>query len=110
MGGSPSGSWMAEGASSLGFRMPAEWEPHEATWVGWPHNASDWPGKFGPIPWVYGEIVRHLAPGEIVRVLVESRAHELAARRVLARIAADNSRVAFFRMATDRGWTRDSGP
>ena len=93
-----------------GFRLPAEWEPHEATWIGWPHNASDWPGKFGPIPWVYGEIARHLAPGEIVRVLVESKAHELSARRVLARIAADTSRVAFFRIATDRGWTRDSGP
>ena len=43
-----------------GFRLPAEWEPHEATWIGWPHNKTDWPGKFAAIPWVYGEIVRHL--------------------------------------------------
>ena len=42
------------------FRMPAEWEEHEATWLGWPHNVTDWPGRFAPIPWVYGEIVRRL--------------------------------------------------
>jgi agmatine deiminase len=100
----------AKSPAAPGFRLPAEWEPHDATWIGWPHNASDWPGKFGPIPWVYGEIVRHLAPGETVRVLVESKAHEVLTRRVLARIAADTSRVEFFRIGTDRGWTRDSGP
>ena len=54
--------------------MPAEWEPHEATWLGWPHNASDWPGKLAAIYWVYGEIVRKLADGERVRILVHSRA------------------------------------
>src|SRR5437867_9868324 len=57
-----------------GFRMPAEWESHEATWIGWPHNRTDWPGKFTAIPWVYGEIVRKLAPGEIVRIIVNSKA------------------------------------
>ena len=45
---------------ALGFRMPAEWEPHEATWLGWPHELTDWPGKFAPIPWAFAEIVRHL--------------------------------------------------
>ena len=54
------------------FRMPAEWEEHEATWLGWPHNLSDWPGRFAPIPWVYGEIVRKLSEGERVRILVRS--------------------------------------
>jgi agmatine deiminase len=92
------------------FRMPAEWEPHEATWLGWPHTLSDWPGRFAPIPWVYGEIVRKLADGEIVRILVPSRAHELKARRVLDRVGAATSRVEFFRVPTDRGWTRDFGP
>ena len=96
--------------AALGFRLPAEWEPHEATWIGWPHNRSDWPGKFAPIPWVYGEIVRRLAPGEIVRVLVESKTHEQAARRILERIGCDTAHVEFFRLPTDRGWTRDSGP
>ena len=51
--------------------MPAEWEPHEATWLAWPHESSDWPGKFAPIPWLYGEIVRQLARVERVRILVE---------------------------------------
>jgi len=93
-----------------GFRMPAEWEPHEATWIGWPHNRSDWPGKFAVIPWVYGEIVRKIAPGEIVRILVELGDHEAKARRLLARVGADLSRIEFFRFPTDRGWTRDFGP
>jgi agmatine deiminase len=90
--------------------MPAEWERHAATWIGWPHNRSDWPGKFAAIPWVYGEIVRRIAPGEAVRAFVESRAHEAAARRVLTRVGVDSGRVEFLRLSTNRGWTRDSGP
>src|SRR5438128_12367932 len=70
--------------AGLGYRMPAEWEPHEATWLGWPHNKTDWPGKFAPIPWVYAEIVGRLAPGETVRILA-TRNVEGPARRVLAR-------------------------
>jgi agmatine deiminase len=90
--------------------MPAEWEPHEATWLGWPHNPSDWPGKFAAVPWVFGEMVRKIAAGEIARIIVESAAHEGKARRLLTRVGADLSRVEFFRFPTDRGWTRDSGP
>lgn len=92
------------------FRLPAEWEPHEATWLGWPHNASDWPGKLAAVHWVYGEIVRKLAEGERVRMLVQSGTHEDRARSVLARAGADMSAVEFFRIVTDRGWTRDFGP
>jgi agmatine deiminase len=90
--------------------MPAEWEPHAATWLGWPHNKSDWPGKFAPIPWVYGEIVRRLAPGEVVRILVNSAAHEAQASRVLTKCGVDLARVEFLRFPTNRGWTRDFGP
>ncbi len=100
----------ADTPAALGFRMPAEWEPHHATWLGWPHNASDWPGKFAPIPWVYGEIVRALAPREIARILVNSAQHERQARHVLERVGVDLARVEFFRYPTDRGWTRDFGP
>jgi agmatine deiminase len=96
--------------ASLGFRMPAEWEAHDATWIGWPHNTSDWPGKAAPIHWVYAEIVRKIATSEIVRVIVESRAHETRARGFLSRAGTDLSRVEFFRWPTDRGWTRDFGP
>jgi agmatine deiminase len=90
--------------------MPAEWEPHEATWLGWPHRLSDWPGRFAPIPWVYGEIVRKVSPGEKVRILVGAAAHENRARRVLRRVGVRASGVEFLRFPTDRGWTRDFGP
>jgi agmatine deiminase len=92
------------------WRLPAEWEPHEATWIGWPHNTTDWPGRFGPIPWAYAEITHRIARGEIVRILVEDSAHEGRAWRILARGGVDFSRIEFFRIPTDRGWTRDSGP
>jgi agmatine deiminase len=90
--------------------MPAEWEPHEATWLGWPHTLSDWPGRFAPIPWAYGEIVRKLAAGETVRIIVPSKAHETRARQILVAVGADMGAVEFFRWPTDRGWTRDFGP
>lgn len=101
---------MAATPQSLGYHLPAEWEPHEATWIGWPHNVTDWPGRFTPIPWVYSEIVRKLTPGEIVRILVRSKVHESHARKVLLRAGADLACVEFFRFPTDRGWTRDFGP
>ena len=72
--------------AELGFRMPAEWDRHEATWLVWPHRLSDWPGRFAPIPLVYGEIIRRLAMVERVRILVASAAHEARARRVLTHL------------------------
>lgn len=99
-----------ETPAELGFAMPAEWEPHEATWLAWPHNRTDWPDKLDTIRWVYAEIVRKLAPGETVRMLVRSAAEETMARRYLLRAGADPSRVQFVRHPTNRGWTRDSGP
>src|SRR5205823_4870756 len=96
--------------AELGWRMPAEWEPHEATWLAWPHNRNDWPGKFAAIPWVYGEIVKHLHTGEFVHILVNDAAHEKSARNVLRKTGVDFERVRFFRIPTDRVWTRDSGP
>ena len=96
--------------ASLGYRMPAEWEPHAATWIAWPHNVDDWPGRFGPIPWVYSEIVRHLAPVERVEIIVNSAQLESEARKLLASVGVDLSQVGFHRWPTDRVWTRDSGP
>lgn len=96
--------------ASLGFRMPAEWEPHAATWLSWPHELTDWPGKFAPIPWVYAEIVRHLARVERVRILVNDREAENRARAVLKKNHADLAAVDFIRVPTDRGWVRDFGP
>jgi agmatine deiminase len=94
----------------MGVRMPSEWERHRATWVGWPHNTTDWPGRFAPIPWVYGEIVRALSPGEIVRILDNDVAHEGRARRVLGKLGVDPGAAEFFHVPTNRGWTRDFGP
>jgi agmatine deiminase len=96
--------------ADLGFRMAAEWEPHEATWIAWPHHRPDWPGKFTPIPWVYTEIVRHLHPGEPVRILVAGKDIETRARRTLHQAGVDLARVEFFHVPTDRVWTRDFGP
>ncbi len=93
-----------------GYAMPAEWDRHEATWLGWPHNESDWPGKLAPIPWVYGEIVRKLTPGERVRLITPTAAHVAAAKKLLRRVGVDLSRVDFLRFPSNRGWTRDSGP
>jgi agmatine deiminase len=93
-----------------GYRMPAEWEPHEATWLAWPHNAEDWPGKFQPIAWVYAEIVGHLARVEDVHVLVEDARAEKRARGVLKKTGANLARVHFHPWPTDRVWTRDAGP
>jgi agmatine deiminase len=90
--------------------MPAEWEPHAATWLSWPHERNDWPGKLAPIPWVYGEVVRHLTPGERVRILVKDGATLRRARALLGRVGADLGQVDFFRAATDRSWTRDYCP
>jgi agmatine deiminase len=90
--------------------MPAEWERHAATWIAWPHEKTDWPSKFAPIPWVYGEIVKRLARVERVRILIENAAAEGVARRVLVKCGADLGAVEFLRVPTNRSWTRDYGP
>lgn len=92
-----------------GYRMPAEWEPHESTWLAWPHFRDDWPGKFEPIPWVYAEIVRTLVRYERVDLIVNDASAESRARSVLERAGALSERVCFHRWRTDRVWTRDSG-
>ncbi|MGA3159637.1 MAG: agmatine deiminase family protein [Terracidiphilus sp.] len=94
----------------LGYRMPAEWEPHEATWLAWPHNPEDWPGKFQAIPWLYAEIVRQLAAHELVYILVEDVKAEQRVRGILERAGANLDRVSFHPWPTNRSWTRDSGP
>lgn len=94
----------------LGYALPAEWEPHAATWLAWPHRASDWPGKLDTIRWVYGEILRKITPGERVRLLVRNAAAARQARHYLRRAGVDLRRVDFLPHPTNRGWTRDCGP
>ena len=90
--------------------MPAEWEPQEATWIAWPHNPNDWPGRFAPIPWVYAEIVRKLSRVEKVRILVRNGAEQARARGILRKAGATLEAVEFFECPTDRVWARDFGP
>lgn len=90
--------------------MPAEWEHHEATWIAWPHNRDDWPGKFPSIQWIYADVVRHLVRGERVRIIVNDGAHQRSAERTLKQAHVPLDEVEFFRWKTDRVWTRDSGP
>jgi agmatine deiminase len=91
------------------LRMPAEWEPHAATWLAWPHNRMDWPGKFAAIPFVFAEIIRHLARRERVELLVQDERAEARARGVLDRAGALSGNVRFHHCPTDRIWMRDSG-
>jgi agmatine deiminase len=90
--------------------MPAEWEPHQSTWIGWPHNRSDWPGKFEPIPWVYADIVRHLSRVEEVNIIARNAAEKARAQEVLTRSNVSLKDVRFHLWPTNRVWTRDSGP
>jgi agmatine deiminase len=90
--------------------MPAEWERHEATWLAWPHNPEDWPGKFQAIPWLFAEIVRLLSAHELVHLIVEDAQAQQRVRGILERAGANLERVSFHQWPTDRSWTRDSGP
>ena len=92
------------------FRMPAEWEPHRATWIAWPHHEPDWPGKLGPIPWVYAEIARVIADHEPVEILCHSNDVRDAARVTLEAHGVRRDRVHLHVIPTDRVWLRDSAP
>ena len=96
--------------AALGFALPAEWEPHAATWLNWPHNAGDWPGKFAVIPWIYGEMIRKISAGESIRLIIRHQKDEQFARHVLKLARVDLRKIQFVVHPTDRGWTRDTGP
>src|SRR6185295_7376154 len=100
---------MTPAPARAGYAMPAEWAPHRATWIAWPHNKEDWPGKFETIPWAYGEIVRVLSRNERVCILVQNPGARAAAKALLQKVGVDLKKVDFFPIPTDRVWTRDSG-
>ncbi|MDZ4695507.1 MAG: agmatine deiminase family protein [Deltaproteobacteria bacterium] len=91
-------------------RMPAEWEPHEATWLGFPANPDDWPGKLPAVEWVYGEIIRQLVRGEKIYLLAQDAKHEAHTRAVLEKVGVPKKQLRVMRIRTDRNWMRDSGP
>ncbi len=95
---------------SFRFRMPAEWEPHRATWIAWPHHEPDWPGKLAAIPWVYAEIVRILAQHEPVEILCHDSTVHARASEALEAHDVRRDRVRLHDVPTDRVWLRDSAP
>ena len=95
---------------SLARRMPAEWEKHDATWIAWPHHEPDWPGKLGPIPWVYAEIVRVLSDHERVEILCHDASVVESARTVLDAHGVKEGSYRFHTVENDRVWLRDSAP
>src|SRR5687767_3200072 len=90
--------------------MPAEWEPHRATWISWPHHEPDWPGKLAPIPWVYAEIARVISDREPLEILCHSDAVLDSARHTLDAHGVRRDRFRLHVVPTDRVWLRDSAP
>lgn len=97
-------------ATESEYRLCAEWEPHAATLLAWPFNTADWPGKFQPVPWVFAEMIRHIACGETVRLAVADERHGKRALNALKRAHVDTARVELHPLPLDRGWMRDISP
>lgn len=95
---------------SLGYRFPAEWEPHEATWLSWPHNRESWPGKIKTIYRPYSEFIKAVAVGERVRINVADETMEAEARRHLEEVQANLNNIEFYHHPTNDAWCRDHGP
>jgi agmatine deiminase len=91
--------------AELGYRLPAEWEPHAATWLAWPCRPATWLGDFAAIPAAYARVARQIAAFEPVRI-VGTGAVLAEARRHLADVAA----VTFVDVPTNDSWIRDTGP
>ncbi|MBI4530771.1 MAG: agmatine deiminase family protein, partial [Candidatus Latescibacteria bacterium] len=96
--------------ASLGFRMPAEWEPHAATWLSWPHKEESWPGKFDPVPSIFIEIVKALSPHEHIHINVCDDRMEAELRSRLQQTAVHLNAISFHRIPTNDAWIRDYGP
>jgi len=105
------GSRTGSHAGAVAARWPAEWEPHEATWLAWPHNRATWPGRLPQVEHAYCEMVAALAGRERVCVLVNDAPCEARARRLLREHGVDpDANVEFVAIETDDAWLRDSGP
>jgi len=92
--------------AALGYRMAAEWEPHAATWLAWPHKRESWPDKFEPIPPLYARFIRMLTKFEPVHVLAGGEPVMAEARSLVGEISS----VTLHNIPTNDAWTRDHGP
>ena len=95
---------------ALGYRVPAEWEPHAATWLSWPHKEDSWPGKFAAIPEVFARIAGLLGASETVHINVADEEMESQVRSLLGGLGADRGRIRLHRIPTNDAWCRDYGP
>ncbi len=107
---SPARSSQTGTPRSLGFRMPPEWHPHQATWLAWPKDPKTWPDRIPQVEDIYVLMMAHLSPGEEVRLLVDDPQTEERVRRLLARARVQESRVRIFQQPTADAWIRDYGP
>lgn len=96
--------------ASLGYRFPAEFEPHIATWLSWPHKEASWPGKINSIFPSYTEFVKYLALSEKVCINVANKAMELFASTLLKNAGVNMQQVVFYLHPTNDAWCRDHGP
>jgi agmatine deiminase len=95
--------------AALGYRMPAEWEPHQAVWLSWPHKQESWPGKFETVEPVIVRAVAALAGSELVRINVLDAMHEARVRGLLQAGGVDESAYRLHRFPTNDAWCRDHG-
>ncbi|MCG3200916.1 MAG: Agmatine deiminase [Gammaproteobacteria bacterium] len=100
---------MNETPAQMGYRMPAEWEPHQAVWLSWPHKRESWPGKFETVEPIVAEAVAALAGSELVRINVLDGGHEAHVTRLLEARGVDLAGVRFHRFPTNDAWCRDHG-
>jgi agmatine deiminase len=96
--------------SLKGFHFPAEWAPHTATWLSWPHKEESWPGKIATIYRPYAEFIKAVSEGELVRINVANEQMAAFAKEQLIAVGADLKCIEFFEFPTNDAWCRDHGP
>ncbi len=92
------------------YRMPAEWEPHQATYLVWPHNLETWPGKFELVPPIFAQMAAALSQSELVRILVKRRGESETIRRMIREAGGRLDRIELLAIPTNDSWVRDHGP
>ena len=92
------------------YRMPAEWESQKSTWIAWPHNKDDWPGKFEDIPGVFALIISNISKVQLVNILVNRKSEHKKIINKLKSFGTKISNIRLINCKTDRSWVRDSLP
>src|SRR5213593_4652075 len=100
---------LSQTPAALGYRMPAEWESHTATWLSWPRgDGISFPDSFDRVMPTLRAAVEALIESEQVCINVCNGAHEAEAQSVLRGLGME--RITFYRIPTNEPWCRDHGP